>query len=325
MPEYSIYGLRLRCSAALPALVPAIGMRGEVDVDVSFEPLADETDEDRDHSHDWYVSDAVEAGEPILRIRQLETSGDLLLEYPDGMRFRIDSSGSSIIASCPDDLTIGDAALYLLGPVLGVVLRLRGDVCLHGSVVELDGGAVGFIGPQGAGKSTTAAALATAGRRVLSDDLLVLRRRGASIHAEPGYPLLRLWPASVAALYGSPEAMPRLVPGWEKRYVDLVATEAFVPEHLPLRAIYVLGGRRSGLATAITESLTQRRALLELVANSYAGRLPGPSARRAEFELLSTLTRRLPIRRLILGGDWATTSTLGEVLLDELAGGEPVK
>ena len=321
MPDYSIYGLRLRCSAAIPTLYPATGPRGEVDVDVSFRPLAEATDEDRDRAHDWYVSDAMEAGEPILRIRKLETSGDLLLKYPDGMRFRIDSSGSSVIASCPDDLTIDDAALYLLGPVLGVVLRLRGDVCLHGSVVELDGEAVGFIGPQGAGKSTTAAALTTAGRRVLSDDLLVLRRRGRSIHAEPGYPLLRLWPTSVAALYGSPKAMPRLVPGWEKRYVDLIAAEAFAPEHLPLRAIYALGERRIGLTTAITESLTQRRALLELVKNSYAGRLPGPSARRAEFELFSELTSEIPIRRLNLGQDWASVSALGDVLLAELAGG----
>ena len=319
MPDYSIYGLRLRCSAAIPTLIPATGLRGQVDVDVTFAPLVDEIDEGRDHAHDWYVSDAVEAGEPILRIRRLETSGDLLLEYPDGMRFRIDSSGSSVIASCPNDLTVDDAALYLLGPVLGVVLRLRGDICLHGSVVELDGEAVGFIGPQGAGKSTTAAALATAGRRVLSDDLLVLRRREGRIHAEPGYPLLRLWPASVAALYGSPKAMPRLVPGWEKRYVDLVAAKAFAPEHLPLRAIYALGERRTGLATGITESMTQGRALLELVANSYAGRLPGRSARRAEFEFFSTLTSELPVRRLILGQDWATALTLGEVLLDELA------
>ena len=319
MFDYSIYGLRLRSSAAIPTLVPVTEPTGTADLVVHFGPVADEAAEGREQACDWYVSKATEAGEPILRIQRLEASGDLLLRYPDGMRFRIDPSGRSVTASCPDDLTIEDAALYLLGPVLGVVLRLRGDVCLHGSVVELDGGAVGFIGPQGAGKSTTAAALAAAGQRVLSDDLLVMRRKGGRIYAEPGYPLLRLWPESVAALYGSPEARPRLVPGWEKRYADLAATEQFAPEHLPLRAIYALGERRTGLETAVTESLAPRRALLELVANSYAGRLPGASARQIEFELLSRVITEVPVRRLILSEDWTTISALGETLRDDLA------
>ena len=49
-----------------------------------------------------------------------------------------------------------------LGPVFAFVLRLRGAVTFHASAVRI-GDAVAFLGPQGAGKSTTAAALALRG------------------------------------------------------------------------------------------------------------------------------------------------------------------
>ena len=49
--------------------------------------------------------------------------------------------------------------LYLLGPVLGILLHQRGFLVLHASVVSIAGGAVGFLGEKGWGKSTTAAAL----------------------------------------------------------------------------------------------------------------------------------------------------------------------
>ena len=295
----------------------AVDSLAEIDVDVRFAPAEADTEGD-EGGEDWYVARAEDTGEPWLRIRRYEDSGELLISYPDGMRFRLDRLGKSIVVSCPEDLTLADASIYLLGPVLGIVLRLRGDVCLHGSVVELDNEAIGLLGPEGAGKSSTAAALAREGQRVLSDDLLVVNREGDRFYAEPGYPLLRLWPQSVGALYGSPEAMPQLVESWDKRYLDLETTGAFAEGRLPLAAIYVLGERRAGLTRAITEPLSQRQALLELVANSFAGRLPGASARRSEFELLGPLTATMPVRRLVLGSNWEALGDLARQLRDDL-------
>ena len=317
MPEYAIYGLRLRSETAIPGLSAAVGPPADIDVDVRF-ALAEGDNGLDPQGEDWYVARTENTEEPWLRIRRLEYSGDLLISYSDGMRFRLDPSGNSILVSCPDDHTLEDASIYLLGPVLGIVLRLRGDVCLHGSVVELDGEAVGFLGPEGAGKSSTAAALARGGQRVLSDDLLVVNREGERFYAEPGYPLLRLWPESVGALFGSPDAMPQLVDGWDKRYVDLGAAGLFADERLPLAAIYVFGERHAGLARAATAPLNRRQALLELVANSFAGRLPGGSARRGEFELLSSLTASVPVRRLVLGSNWEAVGDLTELLRGDL-------
>ncbi|HET6495136.1 MAG TPA: serine/threonine protein kinase [Thermoleophilia bacterium] len=316
MPNYAIYGLSLRSDTPIPTLPVAVESSAEVDVDVRFASAAEHAQRERG-AREWYAG-AVGGGGPGLLIRRVESTGDLLISYPDGMGFRLDPSGNSIVVACPDELTLGDAAVYLLGPVLGIVLRLRGAVCLHGSVVALDNEAVGFVGPEGAGKSSTAAALAREGHRVLSDDLLVVHRREGRFDAEPGYPLLRLWPASVGALYGSPQAMPQTVAGWDKRHVDLNAGGCFADECLPLAAIHVFGERRVGLTTAMIEPLSQRQALLELIGNIFAGRLPGASARRSEFEFLSSLTETVPVRRLVLGSDWEAVGGLARQLRDDL-------
>ena len=107
-----------------------------------------------------------------------------------------------------ENLTIEDMATYLLGPVLGLLLRLRGVTCLHASAVAFGETAVAFVGSEGAGKSTTAAALARRGHAILSDDIVALAEHNGSFFVHPAYPYLCLWPESVESLYGSAEALP---------------------------------------------------------------------------------------------------------------------
>ena len=319
MPEHLIYGLRLGSATSIPGLAPA-APGGPADVDVRFEPYAKAPGRDDGNAEDLYVRNEDDAGSSLV-IRTVEAGGDLLLFYPDGMRFRLAADGSSLTAWRPDRLTLDDAAVYLLGPVLGNLLRLRGEICLHGSAVELDGEALGFIGGPGAGKSSTAAALAQRGHRVLSDDLLVLHESEGGFRAQPGYPSLRLWPASVAGLYGSAGALPPIVRGWDKRHLDLAAANAYADEPLPLAAIYVLGDRRPGLTRTAVETLSAGQALLELVANVFANYVPGdPSTRRSEFETLRALSASVPIRRLVQGEQWETVADLPESLREQRVG-----
>ena len=52
-------------------------------------------------------------------------------------------------------------------------------VCPHASTVVIGGRAVAFCGPQGAGKSTTAVALAQQGYAVPAEDVAALDDRGS--------------------------------------------------------------------------------------------------------------------------------------------------
>ena len=93
-----------------------------------------------------------QAGNPALRIWKAARSRYLRLAYFDGTQFWLDRGGTEVWATWPSNLQIEDAATYLLGPVLGILLRLRGVTCLHASAVAFGETAVAFVGSEGAGK-----------------------------------------------------------------------------------------------------------------------------------------------------------------------------
>jgi len=72
---------------------------------------------------------------------------------------------------------------------------------LHASAVSIDGKAAIFLGPRGAGKSTTtAAAFGAEGYSVLEDDVVAIRFDEGVLTVVPGVPQLRLKSDAAAAL-----------------------------------------------------------------------------------------------------------------------------
>lgn len=81
-------------------------------------------------------------------------------------------------------------AVPFLGPILAILLHMRKRFILHGSAVEYNGKAYGFVGDKGAGKSTLASMLLkNPGVQLLTDDLLVL---SDAMEVIPGYQQLKL-------------------------------------------------------------------------------------------------------------------------------------
>lgn len=258
-----------------------------------------------------------DAGNPALTIWKAAGSRYLRLAYFDGTQFWLAREGDEVWATWPENLTIEDAATYLLGPVLGILLRLRGVTCLHASAVAFGEKAVAFVGSEGAGKSTTAAALARRGRAILSDDVVALAERNGSFFIEPAYPYLCLWPESVESLYGSAEALPRFSAQYDKRCLSLQNQELqFADRALPLAAIYILGDRR-GDPAPVVEELPLRRAFLALVANTFATNTLDSHMRVQEFEFLGRLTPRVPIRELCAHEDAKRVADLCDLLDEE--------
>jgi energy-coupling factor transporter ATP-binding protein EcfA2 len=202
--------------------------------------------------------------------------------------------------------------------VLGFVLRLRGSTGLHASAVAVDGQALVLVGEAGAGKSTTAAAFAQLGFPVISDDIVALSDNGRSLIVQPGYPRVRLWPESVNALYGVADALPRLTPSWNKRYLDLTQTGYhFQQRPLPLAAVYILGERIPRPGAPFVTAMRSHPGLIALVANTYANRLLDTTMRSQEFELLSRLVNRVPLRRINPHADPARLAKLCDVIVDD--------
>jgi hypothetical protein len=321
---YSLFGLRLHSNRPIPGLVGLSTLPAEIclDIDICLELMGSRRAElPAGLQQTWYVSrDRDEDGQPLLTIWHLRAAGHhyLRLRYNDCTEFVIDRPGSRIWAAWPDTATLADTATYLLGPILGFVLRLRGVVCLHASAVAVGAQAIAMLGPAGSGKSTTAAVLARLGYPVLSDDIVALTGRGDATLAQPAYPGLWLWPESVSALYDSPDALPRITPGWDKRYLDLTQNGfKFQPQPLPLAAIYILGERNPGSAGPFVEAVPAQAGLLSLVKNTYANLLLDKTQRAQEFELLSQVAASVPLRWVHPQPDPAHVSRIGEVILED--------
>ncbi len=324
---YAVFGLLLRCNLSIPELTTVRPGQN----DSPFESLNERTvaiqlgtspyssgaipTSREELSYDSPYKDA--AGNSALRIWKTESSRYLRLAYFDGTQFWLDREGTEVWATWPSNLALEDTATYLLGPVLGILLRLRGVTCLHASAVAFGEKAVAFVGSEGAGKSTTAAALARRGHAILSDDVVALAERDGSFFIHPAYPYLCLWPESVESLYGSRDALPQFSANYEKRCLSLGKQELRFAEHaLPLAAIYILGERR-GDPAPLVEELTPQRAFLALVANTFATNTLDRSMRAREFETLARLAPSVPIRALHAHHDAAHLPDLCDLLAKE--------
>jgi hypothetical protein len=269
-----------------------------------------------------YVSPLGEAeGAPGLAVWEAADGRYLRLRYADGTEFLVSRSGTEVWAAWPEPLTLDDTATYLLGPILGFVLRLRGAVSLHASAIAVAGRAVALLGQAGAGKSTTAVAFARRGNPVLSDDVTPLDDRVGAILAQPGNPRLRLWPTSAQFLFGAADALPRLTPNWDKLYLDLGENDfAFQETPLPLGAVYVLGPRSRDTRAPFVELLSPQECFMELVGNTYVRYWLDRAMRAREFELLGRLVRSVPVRRVVPHEDPARLPALCQVILDDFHG-----
>jgi len=244
-----------------------------------------------------YVADyKSECGEPALRVFRVLDGKYYRFCYADETEFVVNKAGTEVWAKWCEPLTLEDTATYLLGPVMGFVMLLRGIVCLHASAVAIGDEAIALVGPAGSGKSTTAAALAERGYSVLAEDVVTLDDRGDHFLVRPGYPCIRLWPAAVKALYGSETHLPKLTPNWDKCYLDLSAN--FQREPLRLAAIYHLSERHHDATAPSVQALDRADGLMSLVANTYATKLMDKQMRAREFELLTRVLNNVSVRRV---------------------------
>jgi hypothetical protein len=312
-----MFGLSLEVDRPIGGLV-AVPAAPRVDVRVSIggRPAVPE-----EGTSPWYVSAERDGlGRPALTIRTLPGGAGYRLRYPDGEAFDVDRAGRRVWAS-EAAAASEDLALYLVGPVLAFVLRLRGVTCLHASAVAVGGRAVALVGPSGAGKSTTAAALALRGFSVLTDDLLALSDRGDAVVAQPGFCRLQLRPGATGVLRAAGGPAPRLTPTPDRGFLDLdLARDGFrfQGRPLPMGAVYLLEGRRDDPSAPSIAGVPGAEGLVNLVANAWATRVPDRAMRAAEFTLLGRLAALVPVRRVRPHADPALLPRLCDALVDDV-------
>jgi hypothetical protein len=187
----------------------------------------------------------------------------------------------------------------LMGQAVSYSLIKLGIEPLHATVVVLDEGAVALLGDSGYGKSTLAAALVSAGGRVLTDDLLVVQRRDDRYLAYAGPPRLKLFPDSAELLTLPRSGRERMSPLTSKMVVPLSGASAWEAA-TPLSVIYLLPSPESERPAAGVsfETRSSAQGALDLIANTINTDVIHADRLTAQFRFATDLAHAVPVRSL---------------------------
>ena len=171
------------------------------------------------------------------KVSKIIDPNNVLLVRP-AIEFCLVREGREVILRPAPDADMDEVALFIQTTVMQLLLYQRGYFLLHGSAVDINGGAIVFIARSTGGKSTLAAFMNTLGFSVIADDLVAIRIDDDGMVIIPSKPHLRLWPDAATYVGKDVEQLPRVLPTMEKRIlqIDHDANDTDVP----LRRIYVL-------------------------------------------------------------------------------------
>lgn len=238
-------------------------------------------------------------GEDRRELTCSETGWSLIYVNRAGGWFRFDHdavAGTLLISSTEADEVV---EMALIGVVCATLLSRQGRTLLHGAAVAAGGAALAILGDSGRGKSTLAAALMTAGARLLSEDIIATEPSGDAVLVHAGYDRISLLADSLAALgLDQGDAGARLRPGSDKLWLATAAFGAAPPPvSAPLRAIYILAAPDPQTQASVAHPVPARTASLELVRHLYGSSWMRPVS-PADLAYCASLAARVPVFRL---------------------------
>jgi len=224
-------------------------------------------------------------------------SGDTIVIWePGNGRFEIDRVRRTIgVALYERNDAI--AALLLRGVVMSMILELEGLPVLHANAVDLEGEAVAFAGPQGAGKTTVTTALCAAGLRLLTDDVVPIERHDGRLCSRSGLTDLRLRPAAAGLVAMFPDA-PESFESVDGR------TVLQLPPHpaarLPLHSVIIPSPSRDHVGDDRVEPVDRLASLTLLLGTFRVEGFKDPSLARGRLAVVSELMNEVPVGRLLM-------------------------
>ncbi len=296
---YDVYGLRVAVNLELPCLQPVAGDIRSADITVMMGDIPAEVDTGSSIAEKMLYQDPPLGNEPsYLEVVRSRGGQYYRWYYSPGIDFVINRECSLVWCKWKHAGLQDHAIISLTGAVLGFILRMRGNVCLHASGIVCEEQAFALCGVSGAGKSSLAAAFATSGFRILTDDIMPLSYRDGVLMATPGYPRINLYPDSHKYIEGLPPELPLLSADWDKCYLDLLAApDRYCNYPVELKAIYIIDWQNQNPANQI-QTLSPSRAVSLLAANTYYCELLDATRKKDEFIFLSRVVNDISIKQL---------------------------
>ena len=230
---------------------------------------------------------------------------------PGGGRFWVERGEHVVVEAGPDD----EPAPWLHGTVGAFVLAQQGRFALHANVVEVDGRGVLIAGRRRAGKSTTSMALASAGHRLVTDDVATLDVDGASvIHLPAGRPV-HIHPATAKRLGISLAGGVPVAGDPTKQALPNPAGEP-----VKIASIILLAASSLHDSVLTLDDLEPARSAMVLHRHTYRRGVLAPLWSAETFSWASSVAQRVPVRLLVRpAGEWtvdAVCATLEAAVAD---------
>jgi hypothetical protein len=298
--RYQICGLTVASDRVLPELTPLGG--GASDWMVRTGPMP------RGRPH-WFRHTYLASGRRWLSVARV---GDRYrLRFARLASFEIDLAERAVCCTAARGVAPATMRHLLLDQVLPLLAGSPQRLALHASAVVSPRGAVAFLGAAGRGKSTIAALLAAGGWPLLSDDCLLIERHGTAIDALPAYPGVRLFPDSLAAMFGASRRGFRRVAEYTPKRRVAAASLPFARAAAPLARVYVLGAAGGHThRPAVVRARAPRRAMLDIVQHALCLDIRDRTRAGETFHLAGAIVERAAMRALRL--DW-NLSRLDEI------------
>lgn len=226
-----------------------------------------------------------------LRYSLTQDSDRTVLRYPGLCEFVGDPNLADITVHLHPGVDPGLIRVLAAGALLAVHLKLRHELVMHASAVQLDGRALAFVGASGMGKSTLAAVLCSNGCGLVTDDVLRVDLTDTTV--------VRVYP-------GSTETRLRMS---ARQLADTAPSDAVRPtadgrlalrlhvcagDPLPLAACVVPRPSRQAVDVSV-QRLPNARALLRMIQFPRVVGWSEPLSTAHEFQALADLVEQVPI------------------------------
>jgi hypothetical protein len=233
--------------------------------------------------------------------------------------FMVSARGHQITARQFEEADQESFQVYLLGQALSFALVKCGFEPLHATTVVVNGKAVVFLGESGFGKSSLAACFLAADHRMLTDDLLILKKFAGGLWAYPGPPRIKLFPKQARKFLGDASNGVAMNSGTQKLILPLDRTRSS-DTPVPLKAIYTLAPPREVFRKQPIrfKTLSPRESFLELVKNTFNYRVLDTGRLERQFNETARMVSAMSVRKIFYARVLSQLPAVRDAILADL-------
>jgi len=233
-----------------------------------------------------------------------------------GLRYAV-LEGKQIVFLPSEDVP-GPMASFMMetmatGFAFSILLRQRGFLALHASVLRKGSNTIGFVGDSGYGKSTLAEFFSQQGYDVLTDDIGALRVSDKEIRVVAGYPLVKLHRPSAHSLLRAEESTQKMMDG--RAFVTKSLTNY---DPVPLDRLYLL--EKSFSPATELSTINPQSLIFQLVQHTHGSKhLVRDDYQSRLLQQCTTVAKHVPIRVLHRKAGLEHLPAVLEVVEDDLS------